>query len=176
MFKKTFLVTIFALTALTSFSFPKIANADLFGYNAIDEANGCKPRDRYLPTLLICGRNKDADTCDKFKQQCTLGDLVETGSRVLVWLISVVILVVPILVMYYGAQIIINQQLDGNISKIKELRGKLFNILIYFILLLGAWLIVRTVVDIFQVEDRVPSFLIDENGQEVKARNFNTGF
>jgi hypothetical protein len=57
---------------------------------------------------------------------------------------------------------------------IKKWKDRLFTAVIYFIFMLAAWLIVRTVVDIFQVDDRINSFLIDENGTTVKARSFNT--
>jgi hypothetical protein len=154
--------------------FSTTAHADLFGYNAKDEARGCPSSDRYLPTLVICGRNPSSGACSAFTQQCNLGDLVETGSRAIVWLISITLLIVPLLVMYYGAMIIWEQKWDGNISQIQKLKNNFKRIFLYFIFMLAAWLIVRTVVDIFQVEDRVPSFLIDENGNQIKARTFNT--
>lgn len=149
-----------------------VSAQNIFG---ISDPPGCGGNDPFLPTLVICGRNQQsAGSCTAYTKQCSLGDLVNTGGRALVWIISLTLLIVPILIMYYGAQIIITQQWDGDISLIKKYKGQLFHLLLYFILMLSAWLIVRTVVDIFQVEDRVPSFLIDESGNEIKARTFNT--
>lgn len=152
-------------------SFQSTYAANIFG---ITDPPGCESKDIFLPNLVICGRSPATGACSAYTKPCTVGDLIETGSRAIVWLISAVLLVVPILLMYYGAQIIINAKDGGGGGVMKEIRKKLWVVILYFIFMLAAWLIVRTVVDIFQVEDRVPSFLIDENGNAVKARTFNT--
>ena len=96
----------------------------------------------------------------------------------IVWLISVVLLIVPIIIIYYGAKIIINAKDGAGGFKMAEARKSLTRVFIYFIFMLAGWLIVRTVIDIFQVRTDGPNaintFLIDENGQSVKARTFNT--
>ncbi len=131
--------------------------------------------DSFLPNLLICGRSSAAagQNCQQFTKPCNLGDLVETGGRVLVWVISFALLVVPLFIMYYGAMIIIYRNMDmpGALSNVKK---RFWEILIYFIFMLAAWLIVRLVIDIFQVDSRINTFMIDENGNSVKARSFNT--
>jgi hypothetical protein len=69
------------------------------------------------------------------------------------------------------------QILEGAVNggfEIKKWRDRLTKAFIYFILMLAAWLIVRTVVDVFQVDERINTFLIDENGNAIKARTFNT--
>lgn len=166
---KKFLLNILIILSLAT---PALA-ANIFGFT---DPPGCEGNDPFLPVLVICGRNPSSmnNQCQQYSQPCSMGDLVETGSRFIVWLISLVLLIVPLFIMYYGAMIIINRQMDGNIDLIKQWRGKLWHTILYFILMLAAWLIVRTVVDVFQVEPRINTFLIDENGQPVKARPFNT--
>lgn len=170
-FKKFFLVSLLVFSLFAKPVTPVNAQS-LFGFN---DPPGCGG-DNFLPNLVICGRNPTSAgaNCSQFAKQCTLGDLVETGSRALVWIISIALLIVPLLVMYYGAMIIYERNITGNLFKFEEIRKKFTNAILYFILMLAAWLIVRTVVDIFQVEDRVPSFLIDEQGNQIKARSFNT--
>lgn len=135
---------------------------------------GCG-KDNFLPNLLICGRSKvtAGQACAEFTNPCNLGDLVETGGRVIVWVISFALLIIPLFIMYYGAMIIIYRNMDmpGPLSDVKK---RFWQILIYFILMLSAWLIVRLVVDIFQVDPRINTFMIDENGNAIKARSFNT--
>jgi len=163
---KVFLFLCLSITLLSSGA----SAQSLFG---ITDPAGCESKDIFLPNLLICGRSPSSGACQAYQKPCGLGDLAETGSRVLVWLITIALLIVPLIIMYYGAMMIIYQQKELP-GKLAEIRKRFWQILIYFILMLAGWLIVRTVVDIFQVEERVPTFLIDENGNEVKARPFNT--
>lgn len=143
----------------------------LSGYN---DPPGCGG-DNFLPNLLICGRSKTAvgANCQQYTNPCNLGDLVETGGRVSVWVISFALLIVPLFVMYYGAMIIIYRNMNMP-SALTDVKKRFWEILIYFILMLSAWLIMRLVIDIFQVESRINTFMIDENGNKVKARSFNT--
>lgn len=169
-FQKIFLVACLSIVLSTSF----VANtyaANIFG---ITEKSGCESKDPFLPVLVICGRNPATGACAAYSQPCTLGDLVDTGSRALVWLISVILLIIPILIIYYGAMIIINAKTGSDGGVMKAIRTKMWKVILYFILLLSGWLIVRTVVDVFQVDNRINTFLIDENGNKVQARPFNT--
>jgi hypothetical protein len=166
--KKIFLGT--CLTVILFSSFNTASAQSLFG---ITDPPGCESKDIFLPNLLICGRSPSSGACQAYQKQCGLGDLAETGSRVLVWLITIVLLVVPLIIMYYGAKLMWYQQ-QAKAEMVKFVKERLTIIVLFFILMLSGWLIVRTVVDIFQVDERVPTFLIDENGNEVKARPFNT--
>jgi hypothetical protein len=162
----------FYLVIILSTSFQTSAYAaNIFG---VVDPPGCESKDIFLPNLVICGRSPASGACQAYTKACTLGDLVNTIGRAVIWIISIVLLIVPLLVMYYGAQMIIEQKKPSSSSNLAKIKANLWKIILYFILMLGAWLIIRMVVDIFQVEDRVPSFLIDENGNQVKARNFNT--
>lgn len=172
--KRFFLTFVLVFILSTSFTHTTSA-ASLFGYN---DPPGCGG-DSFLPNLIICGRSPAAagPACSQFTKACNVGDLVETGSRVLVWLISFALLVVPLLVMYYGAMIMWNQNMDGDTGVVKWAKTRLKEIIFYFILMLAAWLIVKTVIDIFQVDDsngRVPIFLLDEGGNSIKVKSFNT--
>lgn len=166
---KIFLVLCLSITLLSSGA----SAQSLFG---ITDPAGCESKDIFLPNLLICGRSPSSGACQAYQKPCGLGDLAETGSRVLVWLITIVLLIVPLIIMYYGAMVMYHSTLnpDLKISVLNDIKKRFKQIIIYFILLLAGWLIVRTVVDVFQVDERVPTFLIDENGNEVKARPFNT--
>jgi hypothetical protein len=164
----TFLVIIFS-------SFNAVSAEKLFGYN---DPPGCGG-DTFLPNLVICGRNPASvdQGCMQYTKECNVGDMVETGQRALVWLISIALMIVPLFVMYLGAMIIYNQQFDGDIKVIQALKKRFFEVILYFILMLSAWLIVKVVIDVFQVNDsegRVPIFLIDDNGNSVKVKTFNT--
>ncbi len=169
----SFLVIVFS-------SFNSVNAQKLFGFN---DPPGCGG-DTFLPNLVICGRNpqvasagEGGQTCLQYTKQCNLGDMVETGQRALVWIISIALLIVPLIVMYYGAMIIYEQQWHGNIDLIKKYKDRIFEIILYFILMLSAWLIVKLVIDVFQVNDdagRVPIFLIDDAGNSVKVKTFNT--
>lgn len=171
-FLKNFLLTLCLVFVLTISFGSSVQAASIFG---IKDPPGCESKDPFLPNLVICGRNPiSAGSCTEYTKQCSVGDLVETGSRIIIWLITIILLVVPIILSYYGAMIMINQKYDGGVSQLKDLRGRFRNTLIFFILMLGAWVIVRTVVDVFQVDPRINTFLIDENGQTVKVRTFNT--
>ncbi len=170
LFKIFFLITCLIFVLNTSFQ-ASVSAASIFGYS---DPAGCESKDPVFPSLMVCGRNPvSAGECKAYTKQCDFGDLVETGSRALVWLLLFTLLLVPIFVMYYGAMIMWNQKWDGGVSAIKKARDGLKKTIIYFILMLAAWLIVRTIVDVFQVREDVPTFLIDEKGEVVKARNFD---
>jgi hypothetical protein len=151
-------------------SFQSAQAASILG---VSDPAGCESKDSFLPNLLICGRSPATGACAQYTKPCNIGDLVETGNRVLIFVISLFLLIIPLFIMYYGAMVIIDKNWGGGFD-IKKWKDRLFTAVIYFIFMLAAWLIVRTVVDIFQVDDRINSFLIDENGTTVKARSFNT--
>jgi hypothetical protein len=67
---------------------------------------------------------------------------------------------------------IIYRKTDVGGFKWGELKEKILWLIVYFVCLLGAWIIVRTIVDLAQVNPRINTFLI-ERGQQVKARNFD---
>jgi hypothetical protein len=142
--------------------------------NGFNDPPGCGG-DAFLPVLNICGRNLQVAgaACEQFTYECNLGHLVETGERALVWIISIALLIIPLYIMYIGAMMIWNQKFDQDLWTMRDLRKKLRNAILYFILMLSAWLIVRLVVDIFQVDPRINTFLIDESGRSVKAKPFN---
>lgn len=168
--KKIFLISLVLIVTATSFSVPEnVEAANIFG---VTEAQGCETSDPFFPVLLICGRSKSTGACEAYTKQCSVGDAVATAGRLIIWLISAAFLLVPLLIIYYGAMVIINKEYDGGISMIKTAKDRLKWLLIYVILMLGAWLIIRTVVDVFQVDTRINTFLIDENGQKVESRNF----
>jgi hypothetical protein len=103
-----------------------------------------------------------------------LGDLVDTGSRVIVWLITLALLITPLIVSYYGAMLMIYRNMGDAGINLKTIKDKFAMTLLYFILMLGAWIIVRTVVDIFQVDTaNINTFLLDESGQPIQSRTFN---
>jgi len=171
-FKKIFLVSCLVFVLSTSFQ-SKTYAANIFG---ITDPAGCESKDIFLPTLVICGRNQNSGACAAYSKPCTVGDLVETGSRAIVWLISLLLLIVPLLLMYYGFLVIYYRTInpDTKIGLLEDVKKRFWYIILYFILMLSGWLIVRTVVDVFQVDNRINTFLIDENGNKVQARQFNT--
>ena len=162
-----FLLILLFFVSITSTSFAA-------GFFSNTEADGCTKSDPFLPTLVICGRNPAAGVCPAYTQACTVGDLVETGRRGIIWIISIVLLILPVLIAWTGAQMIILREFKGagiDIAKIKE---RILWMIIYFVCLLGAWIIMRTIVDIAQVRtDRINTFLIEKDGSRVKAREFN---
>lgn len=165
------LVLLFILFFITTTTFQTPTNAaGLLGFN---DPQGCESKDPLFPSLLICGRSKATGACEAYTKECGLGDLIQTGSRIIIWIVTLFLLIIPLFIMYYGAMIIIyrNMELPGPLASVKE---RFWEILIYFIFMLAAWLIVRTVIDIFQVDKRINTFLIDENGNKVEARTFNT--
>lgn len=133
------------------------------------EEPGCEREDRFLPTLVICGRNPATGACQAYTKQCNLGDLVETGRRVLVWIITIAILILPIVIAYYGFRMMWEHEFPTGGAKWGELKQKFYMFIIYLVCLLGAWIIVRTIVDVTRVNPRINTFLI-ENGEQVKAR------
>lgn len=143
------------------------------GFFSAKDADGCEKKDPLLPTLIICGRSPATGACPAYTEACTVGDLVETGRRGLIWIISIVLLVMPVLIAYLGMRMIFEQKLGGNIAILAKLKDNFFWILIYFICLLGAWLIVRGIVDIAGVNDRINTFLIDKDGTRIKAKPFD---
>ncbi len=140
-------------------------------FNSADPS-GCESKDPFLPNLVICGRNAASGTCSQYTNPCTFGDFVETGRRLLIWVISIVLLVIPVIIAYYGAIMIFYHKFEPNGAKLGDLKNKILWLLIYFVCLLGAWLIVRSIVDVAQVNPRINTFLI-ENGEQVKARQFD---
>ncbi len=168
-FKKSFLISCLVVILSTSFQTANAAN--IFG---VYDPPGCESKDKIFPSLVVCGRNPASGACPAYTKQCNLGDLVETGSRAIIFIITLALLIVPLIIMYYGAMIIINQQLDGGINQLKKLKDNFWRVLVYFLLMLAAWLIVRTVVDVFQVRSDINTFLIDKDGTTVKARPFPT--
>lgn len=152
-----------------------IATSSVFSQGIFNtqEANGCPKKDPFLPTLVICGRSPATGACPAYTNPCTVGDLVETGRRGLIWIISIVLLVLPVMLAYLGVQMIFQQKLGGNIEVLAKLKKNMLMIIIYFVCLLGAWLIVRSIVDIAQVNPRINTFLIDQNGRRIEARQFD---
>lgn len=80
-----------------------------------------------------------------------MGDLVETGRRVLIWLITIVLMILPVVIAYYGAIMIIYREFTPGGMGLAEIKKKILWLIIYFVCLLGAWIIVRTIVDLSQV-------------------------
>ena len=140
-------------------------------FNSADPS-GCESKDPFLPNLLICGRNAASGACSQYTNPCTFGDFVETGRRLLIWVISIVLLIIPIIIAYYGVQMIFAREFKFGGKSLADLKQKILWLIIYFVCLLGAWLIVRSIVDVAQVNPRINTFLI-ENGEQVKARQFD---
>jgi hypothetical protein len=163
---KKFLFILFFLAQM------QFANAQLLGFQ---EAAGCQAdADKFLPTLVICGRSPATGACEAYTKQCSLGDLVETGRRVLIWIISIVLMILPVIIAYYGALMIILRENSIGGDKLKNVKEKILWLIVYFVCLLGAWIIVRTIVDLSQVKtDRINTFLIDENGNAIQSRQFD---
>jgi hypothetical protein len=166
--KNFFLVFFFAVSTLIT-STNSVFAASLFNFN---DPTGCQTTDPFLPTLVICGRNSSTNVCPGYTNPCNLSDLLETGRRILIWIISIVLMVLPVVIAYYGALMIIYRKTDVGGFKWGELKEKILWLIVYFVCLLGAWIIVRTIVDLAQVNPRINTFLI-ERGQQVKARNFD---
>lgn len=162
--------TLFLLFFLTQLQFAGAAG--LLGFQ---EAAGCEASaDKYLPTLVICGRSPATGACQAYTNPCSLGDLVETGRRVLIWLITIVLMILPVVIAYYGAIMIIYREFTPGGMGLAEIKKKILWLIIYFVCLLGAWIIVRTIVDLSQVKtDRINTFLIDENGNAIQSRQFD---
>ena len=169
-FPKIFSNLIFTIFFLLNFN-----NAQAGILSVYNDPPGCGG-DNFMPNLVICGRSKTAvgPNCQQFTNPCNLGDLLETGGRVLVWIISFALLVVPLYVMWIGAEIIWYQKFDPNSGMLGKVKKRFREILIFFIFMLSAWLIVKLVIDIFQVDPRINTFMMDENGNTVKAKSFNT--
>ena len=146
---------------------------NLFG---VQEAPGCETRGQILPTLVICGRSASVGTCTEYQRPCTVQHLVDTGGRLLIWVLTFAFLMVPLIVMYYGAQIIYQRKFPSApgaaVTALKIVKENFWRVTLYFILMLCGWLIIRTVVDIFQIDPRINTFLI-ENGQPVQSRSFD---
>ena len=169
--KKFFSTTLVMMVFFLNFNF---ASAGLL--NGFNDPPGCGG-DEFLPVLAICGRNPDVagSECSQFTHECSLGDLVETGKRFVVWIISFVLLIIPLYIMWVGVMMIWHQKFDPSAGDLKYYKEKLFYGIIYFILMLAAWLIVRLVIEVFQVDDsRIPMFLIDDNAEPIKLKNFDT--
>jgi hypothetical protein len=143
--------------------------AGMFSFN---DPTGCQSNDPFLPSLVVCGRNPASNVCEGYTNPCTFADFVETGRRLLIWSISIVLMLLPLVIAYYGAAMIIYRENSFDGGKVKGLKNQILWLTIYFVCLLAAWIIVRTIVDIAQVDPRINTFLI-ENGQQVKARQFD---
>jgi hypothetical protein len=165
--KKFLLIILFFLTVVG-----QTFAAGLLGF---EETSGCsREADKYLPTLVICGRSKAVGACEAYTNPCTLGDLVETGRRVLIWIITIVLMILPVIIAYYGALMIINRDLGKSGISLADIKNRILWLIIYFVCLLGAWIIVRTIVDLSQVQtSRINTFLIDENGNAIQSRQFD---
>ncbi len=171
-FKKSFLIIFLGTLLLCSNIF--VAETSARGLFDTFNDGDCKT-DTVLPVLVICGRNKTSaegvnSSCTKYTEPCTFPDLIEIVARVVVFLILLALLIVPLIIIYTGAMLIAIQKFSiGGISTIQDLKDKFMVRILYFILLLAAWLIVRTIVGVFQVNSNINTFLLDENGQRIKA-------
>ncbi len=138
-----------------------------------NDPTGCQANDPFLPTLVICGRSPSTGACQAYTNPCSMGDFIETLRRLLIWVISIVLLIIPIVIAWVGAKMIYNREFKVGGQGLADLKNKILWLLLYFVCLLGAWIIVRTIVDVAQVNPRINTFLIDESGQQVKARQFD---
>jgi uncharacterized Tic20 family protein len=151
--------------------------ADIFGF---EDPPSCK-NDPFFPVLTICGRNKtSAVSCQEYTKECTLPDLVSMAGRGIIWLITLVLYIFPLIVMYEGAKLIWYKKIvntyyytNGEGKKVMITYDRILKSIMYFVLMLFGWIIVRTVIDIFQVDSRINTLLLDQNGGQVKARQFN---
>ena len=178
-FQKSFLIFSFLVIFVSNFSV-QVEAANILGFNDPKEC----VKDTVLPVLVICGRNKtSAGTCQQYTNPCTFSDLVSMGGRVTSFIILLGLLIVPLIIMWYGLQIIIQKNWSpdwsslgfskGGPTYLAYLKANFTFAIICFILMLSAWLIVRTIVDVFQVNPNINTFLIDENGTKVQARQVN---
>ncbi len=161
------MITVFMATVFTN---PIVANAQTRNILGFSDPPACV-KDNVLPVLVICGRNvNSAGACTEYARECTLPDLVSIAGRILVFIILLALLIIPLIIMYTGAKIMYGKNSGSGGDMIKNLKKIFQERIVYFILLLAAWLIVRTIVDLFQVDTRINTFLLDENGRQVKAR------
>ncbi len=87
---------------------------------------------------------------------CDFNDLIKLVKNVLTFLILVSIPLATIVIAYGGFLLLTANGSEGNISKAKEL---IFNVLKGFALVLTAWLIVYTIVDVLLEDNSYENFL-----------------
>jgi hypothetical protein len=129
-----------------------------------------------FPNIVICGRSPQNTVCPvdpisgkDTTKPCTMPDFIEVLSRVLLFGITFVLLLLPLAFVWVGVQMIYQQ---GNPYKLSSLKEKATNIIIGLIVVFAAWLIVKTIVTAFGVrisdnpENGVPNFLLDNSGNK----------
>jgi hypothetical protein len=175
MFKIIFISIFYFINIFTLPSIALSQNAGLSNTLGVASYNSSCDEDKLLPTLVICGRSKTVNSsCEAYTKPCTVNDFIQVLARIILFITTLALLIVPLLICYAGVMILVYQKAPGgvNVAKVKEWLGKLWWVVIYFILMLSGWLIVRTVVDLLQVRDGekgVNTFLIDEKGNPVKG-------
>lgn len=138
-----------AITILfTSFLTPQVAFA---------QTNSCE--DGLFKPLVVCGRTSTS-ACGQ-TEPCKLSDAFTVFGNIVQNIIILLLILTPIYIMYIGIQMILQH---GVPKQLAELKMKLIWSVIYLIIIFGSWLIIREIVNIFNVSSDVPSFLLNQDG------------
>ncbi len=97
------------------------------------------PSVSYALEIVPCGNEPDAVTAAK---SCNFDKLILLAQRVMDFMIFISIPIATIIFTYVGVLILTSQ---GNTGTITKAKGIAWNVLIGFIVILSAWLLVRTI-------------------------------
>ncbi len=157
--KSFFKKMLFSLVLATSFSF-----SGNVVFAAPYSCNGS-----ILPNVVICGRSKGT-VCDEggrdMSKQCTVADFTEVLGRVLLFMITLLLVLTPLFIMFLGLKLMIY----GKISEKKaDIKKQIYAGLFYIIIILGSWLIIKSIIDTLGVRSDIPQFLLDKNGDKIQV-------
>jgi hypothetical protein len=140
-----------------------LAAISIFNFSFAQTTDACGG-DSIFPPLVICGRSSTS-ACEQFKEPCEVRHLPLLMGEIIIFIITLLLILSPIYIMYIGIQMIFQQGLPKQLNKLK---GQLLWTIVYLIIILGSWLIIKEVVNVFGISSDVPSFLLDNNGQTIQ--------
>lgn len=95
-----------------------------------------------IPSLAFA----DLVTCEG--AQCRTCDIVYTANGVISWLVGIMASLCTLVVLYSGAKMVMA---SGDVGAIESAKGRIWDALIGFVILLSAWLLVDTILKILVV-------------------------
>jgi hypothetical protein len=122
-----------------------------------------------FPLIVICGRTAsspcaiDPDTNKDTTKMCKTADFIEILSRLILFAITLILLLLPLVFVWIGVELLIFQKTP---DKILKLKSQIFNVLIGFFVIFAAWLIIKTIVSSFGVKSEIPNFLLNKDGSK----------
>ncbi len=123
---------------------------------AFAKVKRCGDENSILPPLVVCGRPGNG-ACSN---ECSFQDVGQSLENIMYLIIYIFVMLVPLYIIYIGVEMIRSQGVPEQLKEVRNIAGR---VIISLILFFSAWVIIYAVASIMKVNERVPTFLLNNN-------------